>query len=202
MKRLLLCAFVLLVGVLALYGTYTTVPMRNTDATHFDTIIVLGVPANKDGSESPDEKTRVDEAVREFRAGHAGHIILSGGAAWTPVPEARVMAKAAIAAGVPAEDVLVEDRSMTTIQNVFYSHEIMQQHGWRSAEVISLPNHLPRASLILARYGFQWSTHPCGWPPERWAATKAAWYGYEALRVAGIRWFGFRQSSFLPSVVL
>ncbi|SNT02481.1 Uncharacterized SAM-binding protein YcdF, DUF218 family [Granulicella rosea] len=197
MKRLLLFAFVLLAG--ASYVSYTTVPTRNTDATHFDTIIVLGVPANKDGSASPGEMARVDEAVREFHAGRAGHIILSGGAAWTPVPEGPVMAKAAVAAGVPVEDVLIEDRSMNTVQNVYYSHEIMQQHGWTSAEVISEASHLPRAALILERYGFQWRTHPCGWPSNKSVLGRAGWYTYEALRVAGIRWFGFRPNSYLPS---
>ena len=199
MRRLLWVLSAALALAVAVYVSYATVPMRNTDASHFDTIIVLGVPANRDGSESVDEKTRVDEGVREYRAGRAGHIIMSGGAAWTPVAEAQVMARAALAAGVPAEDIVIEDRSMNTIQNIFFSHAIMERRDWRSAEVVSSPNHLPRAALILARYGFQWTTHASGWPPKMGGVEKAGWYVYEALRVSAIRWFGFWKTDYLPS---
>jgi uncharacterized SAM-binding protein YcdF (DUF218 family) len=198
-RRLSWIALVFVVLAASVCVSYLTVPMQNTDATHFDVIVVLGVPANQDGTESVDQKTRVDEGVREFQAGRAAHIIMSGGAAWTPVAEAKVMAAAAVKAGIPAEDVLSEDRSMNTIQNVFYSHHIMQQHGWRSAEVVSSPNHLPRAALILAQYDLKWKMDGGGWPPKITIVEKAGWYVYEALRVSWIRWFGFSKTTYLPS---
>ncbi len=94
--------------VAAVVVTYRTVPTHNTEATHFDTLIVLGCPADPDGKASPEERERVLAAVREFRAGRAGHIIVSGGAVHNRWNEAEAMAGIARGAGVPAEDVLIE----------------------------------------------------------------------------------------------
>ena len=138
------------VGLATTTATYKVIPLENTNATHFDTLIVLGCPAELDGSPSAEERERVMEAIREFRAGRAGHMILTGGAAHNQFVEAEVMARMAVAAGVPASAVIVEGKAMNTIQNIFYSDRIMQQRGWTSAEVVSSPSHLPRASLISA----------------------------------------------------
>lgn len=148
----------------AVVGTYETVPTHNTEATHFDTLIVLGSPADPDGKASPEERERVMEAVREFRAGRAGHIIVSGGAVHNEWTEADIMAGIAVGAGVPAADVLVEGRARNTVQNIFYSHGIMEAHGWTTAEVVSSPSHLPRAGLILEHWKFGWRTHASRWP--------------------------------------
>ena len=78
------------------------------DATHFDTLIVLGSPADPDGKPSPEQRERVMEAVREFRAGRASHIIVSGGAAHNQWSEAGTMARIAESAGVPSQDIVPE----------------------------------------------------------------------------------------------
>ena len=70
-------------GVVA--GSYLTIPLRNTDASHFDTLIVLGMPADEQGRIKPEPRERVMEAVREYRAGRAGHMIMTGGAGTQPV---------------------------------------------------------------------------------------------------------------------
>lgn len=186
---------VLAVGV---FASYVTVPTRNTDAGHFDTLIVLGWPANDDGTPAPEQRERVLEAVRELRAGRAEHMIVTGGAAHNHWVEAEVMAKLARAQGVPDEVIVVEGQARNTIQNVFYSDRIMAQRGWKSAEVISSGSHLPRASLILVRYRFAWSTHAALWPREYGTGVVAAHYVYEALATTRVRWFGFPTSEFMP----
>ena len=56
--RKLLAIFVALlifvIGGVAL--VYRTIPTRNTNLTHFDTIIVLGTPAKLDGTPSPEQR--------------------------------------------------------------------------------------------------------------------------------------------------
>ena len=189
---------VLLVGASAIVMTYETVPTHNTEATRFDTLIVLGSPADPDGKASPEERERVMEAVREFRAGRAGHIIVSGGPVHNEWTEADIMAGIAVAAGVPAEDVLVEGRARNTVENIYYSHQIMEAFGWRTAEVVSSPSHLPRAGLILEHWQFGWRTRASRWPPEYAAKRIAPYYVYEALGTTVLRWFGYRPSPFLP----
>lgn len=68
-----------IVSIVVVYATYETVPSRNCHLTHFDTIIVLGSPALPSGQPSPEERTRVGEGVKEFKAGRAGHMIFTGG---------------------------------------------------------------------------------------------------------------------------
>jgi len=95
------------------------------------------------------------EGVREYKAGVAPHLIMTGGAAHNQFVEANVMRDLAVAQGVPAEVVLVEGQAQNTIQNIYYSEKIMAAQHWTSAEVISSASHLPRAALILKHYSFQ-----------------------------------------------
>jgi uncharacterized SAM-binding protein YcdF (DUF218 family) len=138
----------------------TFAPHGNTKATRFDAIIVLGSPADDDGNPTPTQISRVSEAVHEYERGIAPRIILTGGAAHNNFVEADVMAKVAEAQGIPASAIFIETNAKDTIQNACYSARIMQQHDWRSAEVISNPSHLPRAGLIFDRLPIEWRTHP------------------------------------------
>ena len=192
-------AGLLAAALLATAVTYETIPDHNTERTHFDAILVLGSPADPNGMPSVEQRERVMEGVREWRAGRAQHIIVSGGAAHNPWVEGEVMARIAERAGVPPEDVVVEGQSINTIQNVFYSHAIMQKRGWKSVEVVSSPSHLPRTSLILEHYRMDWRTHASHWPPEYGAHRLAVYYGYEAMGATVLRWFGFRRSPFMPA---
>ena len=200
MKRLLLGVLAAIVIVIAaVVVTYTTVPDHTTDATHFDTLIVLGYPSEADGRPTPEQRERVLEAVQEFKAGRAKHMIVSGAAAHNRFVEAESMARLAEEQGVPVEAVVVEGQARNTIENVFYSDRIMQAHGWKTAEVISSPGHLPRSGLILSHYDFGWRTHAARWPGEYpwWRVALA--YAYEAEGTTALRWFGFRPSKFLPA---
>ncbi len=198
-QRWILAAVGLGLAVVAVAATYGTIPNQNTDRMHFDTLIVLGAPAKSDGTASPEERSRVGEAVHEYRTGRAQHLILSGGAAHNQWVEAEVMSHEAQSHGVPASAIEMEGRSQNTIQNIFYSEQIMQQHGWKSAEVVSSPSHLPRTRLILERYSFTWSTHPAPWPGQYAWWRIAAIYIHESVGTTKYRWFGLPASSFLPA---
>ena len=189
---------VVLAGTVAALATYETVPKSNTAQTHFDTIIVLGSPANPDGMPSDEQWARVTEGVLEFKKGRAGHIIMTGGAAHNHWVEAQVMAALAVREGVPKEDVIVEGQAINTIQNIWYSAQIMQGKGWTSAEVVSSHSHLPRTALILEHYRMQWQTHASHWPVQYSQARIAGYYAYEAMGTTVLRWFGFRRSRFIP----
>ena len=188
------------------YANYASLPTSNTSATHFDTIIVLGFPANPDGTPSPEERARVLEGIREYRAGVAPRLILTGGAAHNQFVEAQVMARFAETQGVPAADIFEEGQAQNTIQNIFYSAEIMHAHGWASAEVVSSRYHLGRAALILASFNrrqpalaFAWRTHPAARAPEYFLLRQPFLYSLEATRCLYYRLFGFPNSRFLPT---
>ncbi|HEY4943798.1 MAG TPA: YdcF family protein [Rhizomicrobium sp.] len=147
---------------------------------------MLGYPARADGMPEPEMRERVLEGVREFKAGVAPHLILTGAAAHNRFVEADVMARLAEANGVPATAILKERGAHNTIENAAYSVHLMQAHHWRSAEVISSPAHLPRAGIIFSTYPIAWRTHAARWPREYTVADKLVRYVYEAVDTARI----------------
>ncbi|HZY71695.1 MAG TPA: YdcF family protein [Edaphobacter sp.] len=186
-------------------GIYLTIPTHNTAATRFDAIVVLGYPASTNGTPTPEQRERVLEGVREYKAGVAPYLILSGAAAHNRYVEADVMAQLARSQGVPASAILEEAQAHNTIQNIYYSARIMHDHGWSSAEIVSSPSHLPRAALIantlnVDRPGLyiNWRTHAARWPAEYSVFRKAALYIGEARNCLILRFNGFPSSQFLP----
>lgn len=199
LRKVLTVIFVLIIVVIAAAGLlYQTIPTHNTNLTHFDTIIVLGTPAKPDGTPSPEQRERTLEGVREYKAGIAPVIILTGGPAHNRFVEAHVMAGLATAQGVPPSAVIEEGQAQNTIQNIFYSQRIMAQHGWSSAEVVSSPSHLPRTALILQHFPISWRTHPAPWPPEYTFWQRLAHYSAEAHYCLLLKIHGFPGTPFLP----
>jgi uncharacterized SAM-binding protein YcdF (DUF218 family) len=185
-------------SILLVVTAYETVPTHNCQRMHFDAIIVLGTPALRNGEPSPEERARVMEGVKEFEAGRAGHLIFTGGATEKNFVEGDVMAKLAEQEGVPSQDVVIDRKARNTIQNIFFSHEIMEQRGWTSAEVVSSPSHLPRTELILEHYGFKWRTQASQWPPEFGWTQIGMNYLPEAMYTLELRWRGFPPSPYMP----
>ena len=206
MKFLRLLFALILLAVLAVVFNRLAIPDHNTAATHFDTLVVLGYPANPDGTPSPEQRERVLEAVREYKVGVAPNIIMTGGPAHNRFIEAHVMALLAEREGVPASAITEEGLAQNTIQNIYYSAEIMHTHNWHTAEVVSSPAHVGRAAMILqafpkshANLAFDWHTHPSLWPSEYSLLQRLSLDTLEATRCLQIRIFGFPRSRFLPN---
>ena len=159
-------------------------PASNTSLTRFDAIIVLGHQADRAGNPTPTQLARVTEAVREYERGVAPRLILTGGAAGNRFVEARVMARSAEAQGIPASAILIEPEAMDTIQNACYSVRMMKEHGWRSAEVVSGAEHLPRAGIIFSSLPLQWRTHAAPPLAVQSAAYQSALTTVEVLKTA------------------
>jgi uncharacterized SAM-binding protein YcdF (DUF218 family) len=193
----LIALIVLIVGGIAL--VYRSIPATNTNLTHFDTIVVLGTPSMMDGTPSPEQRERTLEGIREFKAGVAPHLIVSGGPAHNQFVEAHTMATLALAQGVPADAIIEEGQAQNTVQNIFYSQRIMAAHGWASAEVVSSPSHLPRTALILEHYGMAWRIHAAPWPAEYDLLQRAAHFTVEAEYCLKLRIRGFPATRFLPN---
>ncbi len=149
-------------------------PKSNTSLSHFDAIIVLGTSVDMDGNPSPGLQARVTEGVREYERGVAPRLILTGGPEPNHFVEAKVMARTAEAEGIPESAIVQEVRAKDTIQNACYSMQIMESHGWHSAEVISSARHLPRAGLIFNQLPLEWRSHAA--PPIRHEFALASGY--------------------------
>ncbi len=156
-----------------------------------DVLLVLGSPAEIDGSVTDAQRWRVEEAVREFRAGRAPYILFTGGPAANRFVEAQVMAGYAQRMGVPPDRLLEEGRAKTTVENVADSERIIEVHGWQRVEVISSPEHLHRAAYLMERTPFLWRVHAAPTPGRSRVQTAGA-YAEEAVGTTAFRLFGTR----------
>ncbi len=201
MLRLLrIFAILLATAVACVAIIYFSIPMADTQQNQFDVILVLGNPARVDGTIGPVAKSRVLEAIRQYRAGIAPRLLMTGGAVANRFVEAQVMLQFAESQGVPASALLAESQSRNTIQNAYYSYKIMQAHGWTSALVVSSPTHLRRASLIFTHFPLAWRMDAAPYPPEipLW---KQLWFWVlEAGYTSYGRLFGFPNAhQYLPN---
>src|SRR5271167_4268314 len=107
-KALTVLVALIVLAIVDAVFVYRSIPSANTNRTHFDTIIVLGNPTNPDGTPSPEQRERTLEGVREFKAGVAPHLIVTGGPAHNQFVEGHVMAMLALAQGVPPQAIIEE----------------------------------------------------------------------------------------------
>ena len=179
---------------------YFTIPMNDTQQKQFDVILVLGNPAKDDGSIAPLAESRVLEGIRQYRAGVAPRLLMTGGAVQNQFVESQVMLEFARSQGVPASALLAEGESRNTIQNAFYSYKIMQAHDWTSALVVTSPTHVRRASLIFSHYPLAWRMVAAPWPPD-FPLWKRVWFwASESTYTDYGRIFGFPNAKqYLPN---
>ncbi len=97
--------------------------------------------------------------------------------------------KSAQQLGVPSEAVFEERSSLTTLDNIRNSKKIMDSHHWDRVEVISSPDHLHRAAVILSETTLQWRIHDAP-TPGRGLLNRAMGYTKEAIATTILRWFG------------
>ncbi len=120
----------------------------------FDCIVALGHSARPDDAIM---QARVQKAAELYREGAAGCLILSGRHSFRlranppPISEAAVMRDVALALGVPADDILVEDESTDTLSNAYFTKvRFLAPLGWRRVCVVTSEVHAAR-SLWLFR---------------------------------------------------
>ncbi len=111
-----------------------------------DAIVVFGGGVGESGQAGGGYQERVVAAVNLYRAGYAQAIVFSSGFRFA-MREAEVMRDLALANGIPAGAVTIEDRAASTHENVLFTDAILQQHGWRSILLVSSPYHMRRALL-------------------------------------------------------
>lgn len=141
---------------------------RESASELFDVIIVLGNPANADGSPSKVMTQRVSLGVDLYNQGVAPDIIFTGGAAANEYVESDIERQIAMDMGVPEEHIITERMSMTTYQNAYFATKVMEQHGYESAAIVSSSYHLRRVKGIFSNYDIEYRTFGCGNPEGFW----------------------------------
>ena len=110
--------------------------------------IVLGAAVEID-TPSPVFAARIDHAIDLYQAGAIKGILFTGGRSpEDTLSEAAAARDYAIGEGVPTGDILLEDVSRTTHQNLTGALPVMQAAGASRALIVSDPLHLRRAVIM------------------------------------------------------
>lgn len=156
----------------------------------FDVVIVLGNPANADGSPSLLMASRVEKAVQVMKSGQAPRLLMTGGGVYNDAVEAEVMAQYARQLGIPAADIFVEKQARNTFQNARLSAEFCRRQGWQRVLVVTSFFHLARARRIFRRESLQCTFVGAKTPAALPIYWRVAYYGWEFLRDVRLMVFG------------
>ena len=126
---------------------------QRDDRQQADAIVVMGA-AQYDGRPSPLFAARLDHAVELYRAGVAPRLVVTGGKAVGDRTTEAASARAyAVAHGVPADAILVEDQSRTTLESIHAVGEVLRANGLANAVFVSDRPHMLRVLRMAADDG-------------------------------------------------
>lgn len=130
--------------------------------------LVFGAAIHKGSLPGPAIVRRVETAVRLYHEKILDHIIFSGGkGSGESTSEAEVMRSYAIKAGIPAGDIIVEDQSRTTWENLVYSRPLVVSCSMVTG--ISDRYHLARIRLFAFAQGYSnFLTFPSDTDSSQW----------------------------------
>ncbi|SDJ61687.1 YdcF family protein [Salimicrobium halophilum] len=152
MKRFIQFIFVIsvLFAALSAYQVWTYGVEGEEKA---DAAIVLGA-AQWNGSPSPVFHGRIKEAIDLYQKGHVEYLIFTGGKSGEAAfSEAEVGKQTAIEAGVPEENILVEETSLVTKENLQEAKKLSDEHSINTYYLVSDQYHLKRAVTMAEDIG-------------------------------------------------
>ena len=133
---------------------------NHDDRALSDCIIVLG--AGTDGkTPNPVFRERLNHAVTLYQEGYADVILLTGG--YSPGndrSDAAIAGTWLIEQGIPAEDILLEESSTITQENLQFAKEIMGTHDLSTAILVSDPLHMKRSMMMAKDYEIEALSSP------------------------------------------
>ena len=118
----------------------------------YQTIIVLGGGSNEECTINKNTAARVDKAIELYKAKKAPKIILSGGFTSKNCSEACIMKTYALEQSIPEKDLILEEKSLNTYQNAYYSVALMKRYKMSKALVVTSEFHIRRTNAIFSKY--------------------------------------------------
>jgi uncharacterized SAM-binding protein YcdF (DUF218 family) len=112
----------------------------------------------------PDEDTyrRCEHAAWLYKSWKALPVLASGGThSKRRPPVAAIMRELLARAGVPDNNILVEDASLSTYENALFSTAILRRQGITHIALVVEASSMPRAIAAFERQGIQATPAPC-----------------------------------------
>jgi uncharacterized SAM-binding protein YcdF (DUF218 family) len=196
MLRLAVRLLVVVVLLAALAAGVTAVRIvqagRSDDARTADALVVLGA-AQFDGRPQDYLVARLQHARQLYESGTAPRIITLGGKQLGDrFTEAAAGKTWLVDHGVPADSVIAVGEGNDTLESVRAGAEVMSEHGWTSAVVVTDPWHELRSTTMLKNEGIRvygsptptGPSHGGAWVVTRYVARETvAYLAYETRRL-------------------
>ena len=151
--------------------------------------IVLGA-ATHDGKVSPVYQERLNHGIRLYKDGYVKKLIVTGGVGeGNELSDAYVAKEYAISQGIPEKDILTEDTSTITQENLGNSKVLLDENGYENAIIVSDPLHMKRAMLLAKEAGITAYSSPT--PTTKYVSlkTKIPFLAREVFFYIGYKWY-------------
>ena len=179
----ILLALVILAAVYIGKNVYDICAFSTIDeACRADTAIILGAAVYRD-EPSPVYRERINHGITLYHEGYVDQLIVTGGSPDdSEKTEAAVAKEYLVSQGIPAEDILTEDQSSITQENLENAKVIMDG-------IVSDPLHMKRAMLLAEDAGITAYSSPT--PTTRYISmrTKIPFLVRETFYYIGYQWY-------------
>jgi len=189
LKRIILTILSLLLVYLLSTSATILIYAKKDVQQPSDVAIVLGA-GTINNEASPVFKERVNHAVELYKNKVVKKIIITGGLGEGSVlADSQVAKQYALSLGVPQGDVLTEETSTITQENLTNAKKIMEASGYQSAVIVSDPLHMARAMLMAKDAGIQAVSSPTPTSAYKTLDTQLPFFFREEMYYCGYRFF-------------
>ncbi|MDE6625747.1 MAG: YdcF family protein [Lachnospiraceae bacterium] len=125
-----------------------------------DTAIILGAAATDEGV-SPVFRERINHGIWLYRNGYVKKLIITGGYGdGNHYSDSCIGKQYAVGQGIPEDDILIEETSTITEENLENATEVMKNNQYDTALIVSDPLHMKRAMRMAKNKGLNAYTSP------------------------------------------
>ncbi|MBQ9326738.1 MAG: YdcF family protein [Clostridia bacterium] len=142
--------YLFLIGMVWYKENHVSPPAEDPDA-----IVVLGAQVRSDGTPSLQLQWRLESAIEAYAAHPCPVVVCGAQGADEPKAEALVMRDILLAAGVRDTDILTDDTSFNTRENLLHAQALLKDASARRVLVVTSDYHLPRALALAQDLGFE-----------------------------------------------
>ena len=136
-----------------------------------DAAIVLGA-AVWSADVSPVFRERINHGIDLYQRGRVRKLIFTGGQGNPGEPTESSAARSyALQSGIPAHDILIEEKSHTSYENILYAKQLADTQGISKVLIVSDPLHMKRAVTIARDMGLVADPSPT--PSTRYQGLKS-----------------------------
>lgn len=154
-----------------------------------DVAIILGA-STYNGEVSPVYQERINHGIYLYTNGYVEKLIVTGGTGkGNHESDAYAAKQYAILQGIPESDILTEDTSTITQENLENAKIIMDENNYDTAIIVSDPLHMRRAILLAEDAGITAYNSPT--PTSKYVSlkTKIPFLAREVFFYVGYKWY-------------